>query len=216
MIGDVGSPADQTRQWTPTAMGRTVVSHPLRGEEGHGRRRRSSARSRGLKPTGTESNTAPQARTSACSLIIESGGLRYSPVGLNTWGKGVLIPVSYLKTRPPFDAAETRTEFWQRLSAIPSVSPTHSRRPPPAASNYSSNPAPSRDCSNALSGSPRQLTEPETLADVAMAAGGATATKSTLLTTCRCSSWSELNAVVGPGGPHEVKSVEAPAVTDAG
>jgi hypothetical protein len=62
------------------------------------------------------------AKDPACSLAIESGGLRYSPLSLNTWGKGVQVPVSYLKTRPPFDAAETRTEFRQRLSAIPGVS----------------------------------------------------------------------------------------------
>lgn len=58
----------------------------------------------------------------ACSLILESEGVRYRAVYLNTWGKGVYVPVSNMKTHPPFHAAETRTKFSQELSAIPGVS----------------------------------------------------------------------------------------------
>jgi hypothetical protein len=66
----------------------------------------------------------------ACALSLESRRVRFTPIDFNTWGKGVHVPTSYLKTRPPFDAAETRTAYWRLLSEIPGVSADALERTP--------------------------------------------------------------------------------------
>jgi hypothetical protein len=63
------------------------------------------------------------AKDPTCYLTLERGDVRFRAISFNTWGKGVYVPTSGLKTRPPFDAAETRTEYWRQLGAIPGVSP---------------------------------------------------------------------------------------------